>query len=315
MSFGHHKLCDYVIWDLDNCLADDRPRIPLIDWAAAQAPGAAPDAAWEAYHAASARDSVGNVMAFNLHHGPRTWGRSDRPTPLFMTARPERFRGKTEEWIYTHLSWGLHLGREGAHEFILMMRDDKDHRRSVDVKRDMVSKFMEHHPYARIRAAYDDHPAVVEMYRTNFGLTAYELSIHDIETHTPPESQPDIDSLAALRPEKASDHAALRAEVAAIAPGTAAGNMARALKTFNSRNTTYGASYKDFGKMLAGMFPHGFSLPPQDADGWGRLALMVMLAGKLHRYAANYAEGGHRDSAHDAICYAAMLEELTGGAP
>jgi hypothetical protein len=33
--------------------------------------------------------------------------------------------------------------------------------------------------------------------------------------------------------------------------------------------------------------------------------------GKVTRYAAQFENGGHLDSAHDACVYAAMLEELT----
>ena len=80
-------------------------------------------------------------------------------------------------------------------------------------------------------------------------------------------------------------------------------------ETFEGRNPVYGSSYKGIGAALAGVFPEG--LPAMDAEGWNRFACWFMVFGKLHRYSGNFARGGHQDSAHDAMVYAAMLEELT----
>lgn len=80
-------------------------------------------------------------------------------------------------------------------------------------------------------------------------------------------------------------------------------------ETFRSRNATYGDTYRQFGEVMSAMFPEGLSV--YDVDDWNRLGVFVMCVGKLCRYSANLIEGGHKDSAHDLMVYAAMLEELT----
>lgn len=79
--------------------------------------------------------------------------------------------------------------------------------------------------------------------------------------------------------------------------------------TFRARNAAYGNDYHRFGELMQAMFPGG--IEPQDEAGWSRLGVFVMCLGKLGRYAAQFERGGHRDSAHDLMVYAAMLQELT----
>lgn len=85
--------------------------------------------------------------------------------------------------------------------------------------------------------------------------------------------------------------------------------LLEAAQTFDERNRVYGDTYKNIGTVLHGMFPGGLTV--HSIDDWNRLSLLVMASGKLSRYAAQFDNGGHKDSAHDLINYAAMLEELT----
>jgi hypothetical protein len=57
------------------------------------------------------------------------------------------------------------------------------------------------------------------------------------------------------------------------------------------------------------LFPNG--LPAMSVDDWNRFGVWVMVFGKCNRYAMGMTSGGHKDSAHDAMVYSAMLEELT----
>lgn len=296
----------WFIWDLDNCLADDRPRIPLIRWAHYPT-----DACWAEYHAASAFDSVGNAHVFNAVHGPRTWARADRPRPLFITTRPERFRLQTEEWIFRSLGWALKDEESGA-PMELVMRAEGDTRSSVDIKRDGLRDWLGKHPHATIVGAHDDLEAIIHMYRSHFAIPCRVLSIHDENTHANPLAPPrfdgridktcdaDLDALAKLRPEK---------DITRVNAGEL---LRAAADTYASRNAAYGSAYRTFGPALAALFPDGLTLAPGD-PAWGRLALLVMTAGKLHRYARNLHNGGHKDSARDLAVYGAMLEEMTDG--
>ena len=297
-----------IIWDLDNCLADDAWRIPLIDHALAGR------ARWARYHSACAADEPGNLDVFITQHTLQP-----DALPAFVTGRPACVRAATMSWIGAHIE----LPRTG---YTLLMRGDQDECGSVELKRRAL-RALRQAGFETIMA-FDDRADIVEMYRAEGVPRADVLRIHgDMSPHADIkfDARVKTDAFEGSAEDWARDdevEALLRlrrqkdANIPAVDPRPeAATNMERALATFRRRNADYGGSYKDFGKMLAGMFPHGFSIPPNDAAGWGRLALMVMLAGKLHRYAANYAEGGHRDSAHDAICYAAMLEELTDECP
>jgi hypothetical protein len=92
-------------------------------------------------------------------------------------------------------------------------------------------------------------------------------------------------------------------------PASAADNLARGAETFCERNALYGNNYKRFGLVMRALFPDG--LPVASVDEWNRLGILIQCVSKLTRYIENLDDGGHRDSAHDLMVYAAMLEELT----
>ena len=80
--------------------------------------------------------------------------------------------------------------------------------------------------------------------------------------------------------------------------------------TYEQRNKIYGDHYKKFGPALLALF--GGKIPaietPEDAV---RLNLVICSLNKLSRYTATFTRGGHEDSAHDLMVYAAMLFEMT----
>ena len=81
--------------------------------------------------------------------------------------------------------------------------------------------------------------------------------------------------------------------------------------TFRQRNAIYGNNYQRAGALLLALFPEDGIPAVTTPDAALRLSLMVDCAKKLQRYAHNFTRGGHQDSAHDLIVYAAMLEEAT----
>lgn len=81
-----------------------------------------------------------------------------------------------------------------------------------------------------------------------------------------------------------------------------------AAETYRERNAIYKDNYKDFGAVMLGLFPNGLHVT--DKESYNKLGLIVMCVGKLTRYCSNL-EVGHKDSAHDLMVYAAMLEEIT----
>lgn len=81
--------------------------------------------------------------------------------------------------------------------------------------------------------------------------------------------------------------------------------------TFRQRNALYGDNYLSFGKVMAGLFPDGLQIAAGDIDAFNRLGIYIQCVSKISRYALNLPAGGHTDSAHDLMVYAAMLEEVT----
>lgn len=81
--------------------------------------------------------------------------------------------------------------------------------------------------------------------------------------------------------------------------------------TFRERNAVYGDNYLSFGAVMVGLFPDGLKVEAGDLESFQRLGILVQCVGKLGRYSNTLPRGGHQDSAHDLMVYAAMLEEVT----
>ena len=90
----------------------------------------------------------------------------------------------------------------------------------------------------------------------------------------------------------------------------AADLLASGAETYRERNPMYGDNYHHFGSVMAALFPEG--LPEKmTIETYNRLGVLIQIVTKLSRYAQQLQNGGHLDSAHDMMVYAAMLEELT----
>ena len=163
----------YVIFDLDNCLADDRARIPLIKWEEKH-----PDKRYAEYHRDVSKDPVGNYTTFQAAMLVET--------PIFMTARPHsvgrsNVRLQTLEWIKENL---------GVEDPILLMRNVGDHRPSVELKRSQLAHLADWEVKLEdIVYAFDDRADIVAMYREH-GIMAEVLAIHDVCAYKPPAPAP-----------------------------------------------------------------------------------------------------------------------------
>lgn len=151
----------YVILDLDNCIADDAWRIPRINWSKKD-----PGARYHVYHSLAAFDRPGNEDLF-----------SDGSEAIIFTARPALYRPATEEWLRRHNVPFKHL----------VMRNNNDHRKSVDLKREMLHWLPELYniAWSSVAAAYDDREDVVEMFRRNH-INAHVRAIHGVCAYTNP---------------------------------------------------------------------------------------------------------------------------------
>lgn len=159
----------YFICDLDNCIADDRPRLHLIDW---NKKGVA------RYHEYNLR-AVDDVML----HGSEFLLLLEIATPIFLTGRHNSYEAIAREWI---------ASRTGLNDVWLEMRDDDGTTSPADLKRDMWLRLVEGFNLTPddIVVALDDVPSIVEMYRS-FGIPAVRLAIHESDAaYTPEDLKP-----------------------------------------------------------------------------------------------------------------------------
>ena len=85
--------------------------------------------------------------------------------------------------------------------------------------------------------------------------------------------------------------------------------LLKAAETFRERGRVYGCAYKNYnGQVLKVLFPNGVKLETE--LDFNRYAALNAIVAKLGRYCNNWENGGHKDSAHDIINFAAMLEEF-----
>lgn len=150
-----------IILDLDNCIADDEWRIPRIQWQHTD-----PHRRYHEYHMLAPWDKVRNRDLF----------KGEEPVTIF-TGRSLLYREFTVEW----------LRRAGVAVAHLLMRNNNDHRSSVQLKRTQLQHLINFYgvPMNAIERAYDDRPEIVEMYRAH-GLQAEVRAIHGTDAYTNP---------------------------------------------------------------------------------------------------------------------------------
>jgi hypothetical protein len=164
-----------VVFDIDNCISDDRHRLKLIDWNELD-----PIKRYERYHAACHNDKVANKEEIEPFVRE-----SDRV--VFITGRPEKFRQMTSAWLHAN----------GFTVFTLFMRDNGDARSSVHVKETVVRGLCNYKiNISDIVAAFDDRPEILGMY-SSFGIPARHLCVHNEDAYSPPEDAVVVSSLGA----------------------------------------------------------------------------------------------------------------------
>lgn len=82
--------------------------------------------------------------------------------------------------------------------------------------------------------------------------------------------------------------------------------LQRAADTFRQRNAIYGDNWKNFGNVMAAMFPNGITL--KGSEDFARWHLFEIAMVKNTRFANSGLT--HKDSTHDNTVYHAMIESL-----
>lgn len=154
-----------IILDLDNTIANDGWRIPMIDWASED-----PFNRYHKYHSLSAFDEACNKDLFE--------GVDQRI--VVFTARPVNYRYQTEEW----------LKRVGVKFDALYMRNTNDHRSSALLKVTQFGWLTADYGVRPedVHCLYDDREDVVSRFRA-MGVIAERRWIHDICAYTNPNAK------------------------------------------------------------------------------------------------------------------------------
>lgn len=250
-----------VIFDLDNCLADDSHRVGLINWSSPSM-----DGRYDAYHAAAVNDKPCNKDEIHQYVSVVDWIN-------IYTARPEKYRRQTEEWIANNLEIG-------ACPVSVTMRPNGDRSPSAKLKAGWADTLVKSN--VEILAAYDDRDDVLKEYGKIFPMATK------------------IKKLTSGHSFKTEEH------------GTSPSSLLReAAELFEERNAQYGSGYLRYGGLLMALFPEGGVPGAKTPAEAIRLNLIMMCLAKLQRYAHNFGTGGHKDSARDLQVYGAMLEENT----
>jgi hypothetical protein len=78
-------------------------------------------------------------------------------------------------------------------------------------------------------------------------------------------------------------------------------------RTFIEKRKVYGSSYVTHGRAMASLFPKGITL--ETPSDFLRFSIYNLIVIKMGRYAQSW-DKRHQDSVHDAMVYAAVLEEI-----
>lgn len=226
-----------IILDLDNCIANDEWRVPLIRW------DKTGFERYHAYHAAAYYDEprTGWILGALINHGVDV----ERVVvdAFVLTARPVVYRELTEQWLRKHLPLLVRL--KG-----LLMRNHGNYCHSVDVKKEQVAQMLEHWDVdiGDIIFAADDRSDVIEMYK-GLGLRPLQQAIHSTCAYTEPSARtlsvPEV--------------------------------LRSAAKTYEERNAVYGDNWRKVGAVMAAMYPDGMQLRnADDFDRWHLFELIVV---------------------------------------
>ena len=144
-----------IIVDMDNCISDDKWRIPLIHWSNPNK-----FLRYHPYHMAAPGDQFCNRHLFD-----------GRPVTI-ITSRPIMYKWLTVMWLDYH---------KIAYKFLFMRQVEDANLTSAEVKRKALRNLTRVWPLKDISIAYDDRPDVIEMYKME-GVPATVLAIHNYET-------------------------------------------------------------------------------------------------------------------------------------
>lgn len=280
-----------AIFDIDNCISDDRDRLKLIDMSLTG------NERYAAYHAAHAEDRPDelalNKLVSHALQGHRI---------VFITGRPEEHRNSTMAWL------GLHVFEKHSltHDYDLYMRPMEGPLSCLtsNALKPAIIKELAKIDVAHIEHAYDDFDSVLRAY-TALGIPCSKLAAHTGDSHNQRGDHEDRRAFEPLAVADLEHTPGPATDFAASAPRTAADILDSMAATYRERNSVYGSNYLMVAKLVAVLFPNG--VPPElvVTDHWHLFELKLV---KLSRFAISNLT--HVDSIHDDGVYSAMIQAI-----
>lgn len=135
----------YIVFDIDGTLANIKHRLCYLDKTLKNKPD------WQSFNDAMINDEINLHIAAIYHKMCNNLHSSNNPA-IFVTGRPETHRQQTENWLLKHKLIPNYL----------FMRPAGDYRTDVEIKQDIVLKYIKEAP---ILFVVDDRDAVVTMWR------------------------------------------------------------------------------------------------------------------------------------------------------
>ena len=276
---------NFVMFDLDGCIANDQWRIGLIPENPTEGHH------WNEYHSKCHEDTPlehgAAILRDHIEKGHAI---------LFTTARPMSVAKKTSDWITQH------FGITSDEHFAILMRQDHDVRGALPLKEDFAKYAIElaKKTGVSIVGAYDDREDIVNMYRT-YDINAWVLNADGMQVWKAPP-----------------DHVSKRLEqTLPMGNGvpqnpTVPDHLVAAANLYRERNMVYKDNYKRVGAVYLAMFPDGATLKTE--RDFNRFTLFMMLVHKLNRYAFSF-DKPHGDSLDDLAVYSMMLKEVDNDQP
>jgi hypothetical protein len=294
-----------AVFDLDGCISDDEWRIPLIDYSSSTE-------RYNLYHARLGQDQV-LEKGLNLLKEQVALKRKI----IFVTARPITYAQQTREWLRDIEC--LH-----AQDPYLYMRPENNKQSSPTLKIDIVRRITANGRF-KIMVAYDDRADVVAAYHGE-KIPAFILNRSGV--HLPPATDQSCQTMYKfLFPQRKVDEilgvvddvridsnwadslsniSAKHVATVESKPRTAADILAGAADTFRERNAVYRDNAVMVGQVMECLFPDGVTIKTKEDHHFYHLFELIIV--KLTRFANS--ELRHKDSIHDLMVYAAMVENL-----
>ena len=265
----------FVIFDIDNCIANDARRQKHLPIYSGRFPHT--QEAYYAYHAGAEHDELINAHVLNAYittAGDDAIGGADMM--VFITSRPELYREKTEKWLINNFN---RLAHSYSPDWVVLMRPSGNVESSPSLKVRLFEDFAEQElgdrkaGWSQVVAAHDDREDVLRAYQAQGVKHCIRLDPDGSERLAHENEIKNLGDFSYKssfsKPEEAYKN-------------TTPQLLEDAAETFRTRNAVYGNNYLQVSEVVKILWPDGF---PSDLVFQPEWHLFELILVKLTRFA------------------------------